>query len=181
LCRRRTYAILVEQHMAKSGKDLGGGLSVRVEPRDGGTWVALAGNISEAADLSSLAALRGPLMFDLSGIERINSLGVRNWVFFVDDCERAGIPMTFERCSPVMVQQIGMISSFMGRTSRVRSLIVPYLCPSCNAEGTQLAELVSGKPLAITPTIPCPKCQTPMQIDELPELYETLRERLSAG
>lgn len=166
--------------MAKSGQDLGGGLTARVEPRDGGTWAGLAGNLTEAADLSPLTRLRGPLFFDLGGIEHINSLGVRNWVHFVRDCETAGHDVSFERCSPVMVQQISMISNFVGRRARVRSLVVPYLCPACNAEDQQVVALAPGAGLAIPDGIPCPKCKTAMQVDELPEMYESLHDKLGA-
>ena len=165
--------------MAKTGQDLGGSLVARVEPSNGATWVILTGGISEAADFTSLTMLPGPLHFDLSGIERINSLGVRNWVQFVRSGEAAGLAMTFERCSPVLVQQISMISNFMGTRSRVRSLVVPYLCPSCHAEATQLVELSPEAPLQVPPSMPCPKCATAMQVDELEEMYQSLYEKLS--
>jgi len=164
--------------MAKPAHDLGGSLTARIEPRDGGTWVALSGNVTELADFTPLMQLRAPLRFDLGEIERINSLGVRGWVNFVRDCEAAGLELDFERCSPVMVQQLSMISNFMGSRSRVTSLVVPYLCPSCNAEEVQVIAVSRGAQLAIQPTIPCPKCRTPMQVDELEEMYENLFEKL---
>jgi hypothetical protein len=170
--------------MAKSAKsvlpvqDLGGSLHAHVEPRGGGTLVTLSGNVTELADFTPLLRLRGPLLIDLHGIERINSLGVRGWAQFVRECEAAGLDPSFERCSPVMVQQISMIASFMGTGSRVRSLIAPYLCPSCNAEEFQLVDITGGARRAVQPTIPCPKCRTPMQLDELDEMYESLFAKL---
>jgi hypothetical protein len=164
--------------MAKLDQDLGGKLAARVEQRDGATWVTLAGPVTEVADFAPLLALGGPLRIDLSAIDRINSLGVRSWINFVRACEAAGVPVSFERCAPVMVQQISMISNFMGARSQLRSLFVPYLCPACNTEGLELLELAPG--VAIRPTIPCPKCPTPMQVDELEDMYIGVFARLAA-
>ena len=170
--------------MAKSAKsvrptqDLGGGLLFHIEPRGAGTAVALSGNVTELADFTPLLKLRGPLRVDLGAIDRINSLGVRGWIQFVRDCEATGLDPSFERCSPVMVQQVSMISNFMGSSPRVTSLVVPYLCPTCNAEEFQLVDIAGGARRAVQPTIPCPKCKSPMQIDELEEMYESLFEKL---
>ncbi len=161
-------------------QDLGGSLTARIEPRDGGTAVALDGNLTEAANLALLMTLPAPVRFDLSGVDRINSLGVRSWVQFVRDSEAAGRALSFERCSPVLVQQLSMISNFMGSQSRVTSMFVPYLCPSCSAEATHLVEVMVGVPLSVPFTIPCPKCKTAMQVDELEEMYASLNQKLSA-
>src|SRR5688572_26882872 len=131
-------------------KDLGGGLKTRIDRRDGATVIALSGGISEATNLSPLLDLPNPLRFELEGIDRINSLGVRNWVTFVRDAEAKGMQLTFERCSPVLVSQMGMISNFMGTSSRVKSLFVVYVCPSCNAEHLQLTDVEYGKPLQVS-------------------------------
>jgi hypothetical protein len=159
--------------MAKQAVDLGGGLTAHVEMRDGATWVTLSGNVTEAADFLPLTKMRGPLRFDLGAVERINSLGVRSWVTFVKKCETSGIELIFERCSPVIVTQISMISNFMGR-SRVKSLYAPYVCGACNTEHLQLVEVTPGAPLAVQPTLPCPKCQSVMQLDELDAMYRSL-------
>ncbi|MBS1118284.1 MAG: hypothetical protein H6Q90_512 [Deltaproteobacteria bacterium] len=160
--------------MANPAQDLGGKLLAQIEPRDGGTWVALAGTVTEIADFTPLTKLRSPLRLDLIGIERINSLGVRSWIHFVRDCELAGLELSFERCSPVMIQQLSMISNFMGTRSRVKSLFVPYLCPMCNAEQLSLLEVAPNGPLMVPPTIPCPKCRATMHLDELEEMYTGL-------
>jgi hypothetical protein len=145
-----------------------------MEPRDGGTWVALSGHITELADFGVLMTLRGPVRIDLGDVERINSLGVRTWVHFVRDCEAAEIPLSFERVAPVLVQQTSMISNFFGARSPVVSLQVPYLCPACNAEDLRLVPVSPGVPLDIATSIPCPKCQTAMQVDELEDMYTNL-------
>lgn len=160
--------------MAKLSQPLGGPLSAQIEQRDGATSVALVGKVTEAADFSKLIALRTPLRVDLSAIENINSLGVRSWCNFVRDCEAAKLPLVVEKVSPVMVQQMSMISSFMGTHAWVTSILVPYLCPSCNAEDQRLVEVTRGEPVTVPSSIPCPKCTTQMQVDELEEMYDNL-------
>ena len=122
---------------AKSAKpnELGGSeLTFRTEPRDGASWVALKGNITEQVDFGPLHRLQPPLVIDLGAVDRINSLGVRAWIYFVREREAAGAPITFERVSPQLVTQMSMITSFMGQTSRVASVLVPYFCPACSTD-----------------------------------------------
>ncbi|MBA3391095.1 MAG: hypothetical protein H0T89_00540 [Deltaproteobacteria bacterium] len=161
--------------MPKIAQSLGGSLAAHIEYRDGGTSVALFGKVTEAADFSKLTALRTALWVDLSAVENINSLGVRAWCNFVRDCERAKQPLVIEKMAPVMVQQMSMISSFMGTHAQVKSIFVPYLCPSCNAEDLRLVELTSrDAPVTVPSNVLCPKCKTPMQVDELDGMYENL-------
>ncbi len=163
--------------MAKTDQELGGSLVARVEVRDGATWIALIGKVTEAANFTPLMKQRSPVHVHLSAVERINSLGVRGWVHFVRDCEAAGLAMTFDRVSPVMIQQVSMISNFFGARSQVRSLFVPYLCPKCNSEDTKLVEVTPGAPLPVALTVPCPKCGSPMQLEELEEMYASLFDK----
>jgi hypothetical protein len=131
---------------------------------------------SSHANFAPLTKLRGPLRIDLGGVERINSVGVRTWLDFVTKCESSGTQLVFERCSPAIVLQISMISNFMGH-AQVASVLVPYLCGACGAEHLQLAAITRGTPVAVARSVPCPKCGTPMQLDELEDMYATLFAR----
>jgi hypothetical protein len=148
---------------------LGGSLRSRVERQNGETRVALSGNINERADLTPLEKLPHPLVIDLGGLQRINSIGVRNWMNFVRARESAGAELTFERLPPIMVGQMAMITRFMGARSRVKSVLVPYACPSCHHEHLQLLEVAPNA--RIEPQMPCPKCATVMELDEVVETY----------
>jgi anti-anti-sigma regulatory factor len=156
-------------NMAKSEHDLGGPLVYRVSTRDGVTTITLSGRINEATDFRPLARNKGRLVFDLAEIQRINSVGVRRWMDFVRDCEAAGAEVTFERCSSMMVQQMSMITNFMGARSRVKSVVVPYFCPSCNHEHDELLEITPD--VIVTPVKPCPNCKAEMRLEELAETY----------
>jgi ABC-type transporter Mla MlaB component len=165
--------------MAKLGQDIGGGLMANVEERAGSTQVTLAGAVTELANFEKLKAIRGAARVDLSGIERMNSLGVRAWCHFVRDAETAGVALTFERCSPVIVEQIAMISNFFGARSQVASLLVPYYCEACGTEHTQLIERSPGAAMAVPPQNTCPKCGKPAVIDEPENMYAALSQSLA--
>lgn len=150
--------------------DLGGPLNARIDQQGGGTLVTLTGYINEATDLSRLARLPGPLVINLARLDRINSIGVRRWMDFVKAVEGAGVALVFERVSPIMTGQIGMITNFMGTRSRVKSLDVPYRCTRCGAESVSTVELTATTQLP--PSVPCPKCKSPSSIDDISETYD---------
>ena len=160
--------------MATKAVDLGGSLKAQIEPGAGGTAVILSGNITEAAKFKPLLDVQGPVRIDLAGVQRINSIGVRGWLTFVQQAETAGMDLVFERCSPAMVQQMSMISNFVGTRSRVASLIAPYYCEACRNEHLQVVQVTPGVPLQVPPHIPCTKCGAQMQLDEPEDMYPNL-------
>ncbi len=88
--------------------------------------ITLGGDIDENASFVELAPrLRGHVVFDLSGVRRINSCGVREWVTFHRDLVPASVTsLEFRACSPQVVAQLNSIANFRGRAS-VRSFIEP--------------------------------------------------------
>jgi anti-anti-sigma regulatory factor len=160
--------------MPRPVQALGRSLRCEIEQHDAVTRIALSGDLTDEADLTPLRSTPGAWVFDLGEISRINSIGVRNWIHFVRDCERAGRELTFERCSPAIVQQMSMILNFMGAHSRVSSVLVPYLCTQCTVEHLEVLEIAPGA--AIRPSMPCPKCDALMELDELVETYRELLE-----
>jgi hypothetical protein len=153
--------------------DLGGGLKYRVERRNGSTWLALMGHITEAADFTSLKSLPAPLVIDLSGVDRINSLGVRGWIDFVHEVEATGHTLAFEKAPPIIVGQMSMILNFMGN-SRVNSVLTPYVCPKCSTEHLELVDVGEGRQPHFATSMPCPKCKAEMEFDDVLEMYTEL-------
>ena len=162
--------------MAASVLQLGGGVQAQLEPQGATTRITLRGNINEATNLVLLTQVPGPLVIDTSEIDRMNSVGVRNWVDFVRTCEQAGTELTFERCSPMIVGQMSMIIRFMGSRSRVKSFNVPYLCPACQHEHFDVLEVSRG--IEVAPHLPCPKCPSQMVVDDLIDTYNDVLRRL---
>ena len=133
--------------------------------------IVLTGAITEDADLGALAALdvAGNLAIDLAGVEQINSCGVREWIHFVRKLADADRSFELVRCSPAIVRQLNTIANFRG-AGQVRSVMLPYYCPSCRSEERRAMELDGGE-RTIPEELPCPKCGGTMEFDDLPATY----------
>jgi hypothetical protein len=143
-----------------------------VVKKDRGTVVEFAGEIDENADFSTLKReLRGEVEFQLAGITRVNSCGVREWVNFVRDLPGVS-SLRFAKCSPAIVTQLNAIYNFRG-PARVRSLLAPYTCESCAVEEYKVIDVHPRFPRAsmVVPSFNCPRCGGPMEFDDLPERY----------
>ena len=124
-----------------------------------GNHVNLIGIIDEDTDFSALLKLKtSPVVFNFKNITSINSCGIRTWVNFVKEFPEGNV--TFIECPPLVVRQMNMVPSFMGK-AKVESVFVPYVCDSCEHEQNKLV-LVSEykKGISIPETIQCEKCQS---------------------
>lgn len=130
------------------------------------------GTITEEVDFTPILAIGSEdlLQLDLSGIELINSLGVREWIHFVRKLADAGTRYELVRCSPEIVKQVKNIANFRG-TGRVQSVMLPYFCPSCRKEEHRELVLIPGEMPEIEEEIPCPHCDGTMEFDDIPSSY----------
>jgi len=101
-------------------------LSWEFKKRADETLVIFEGQVDEVADFSSLGALSGNVTFDLAGIRRFNSEGVRRWINFVRSLD-AVTTLVLARCSLAVVTQLNMIKGFQGK-GKVSSFYAPYVC-----------------------------------------------------
>ena len=148
-------------------------LSWQIQRRPGATAVEFSGEIDENADFTELRRrLKGPLIFDLGRVRRINSCGVREWVNFVRDVGQAGSPLTFVACSPAIVTQLNMIYNFRGQ-AKVVSFLAPYVCSACETEEEKLLDVGAHFPgrSREPPAFTCSRCSGAMEFDDLPERY----------
>lgn len=133
--------------------------------------VMLTGRFSEYADLDALlVALPNAktLRIDLAGIERINSLGARLWLSFIEACRARFAQVALERCSVVFVSQVNTVAGFA--TSReVSSVYAPYVCDECGAEKETLVDATASN--LILPQVDCEKDGAPMVFDDMEEVY----------
>lgn len=144
--------------------------------------VALVGILDENADLRPLAELRGEVAIDLSGVRRISSTGVREWI----DLMRAldgQCRVALVACSPASVTQLNLIANFRGQ-AQVESFIAPYECGTCHSEREVLLDANAtartmrpragiSQPLPSLPQLPCTQCGAQMELAEIPERYLT--------
>lgn len=133
--------------------------------------VVMSGAITEDADLRALAALGpGQLSFDMEAVDQINSCGVREWIQFVRKLADADRRFELVRCSPAIVRQLNTIANFRG-DGQIRSVMLPYYCPSCRNEQRRPLELSDGAPREIPEELPCPTCSGTMEFDDIPATY----------
>jgi eukaryotic-like serine/threonine-protein kinase len=134
-----------------------------------GDVVRLSGRIDENADLSRLASAIPPgARLDLGGINRLNSIGVREWMDFATSAGAKGLQLV--RCAPVFVDQLNAIANFAGATEIV-SVLAAFECEQ-DSEVTvlevQAADARSGR----FPAAPaCPRCGVTMIASVEDDLY----------
>lgn len=144
-------------------------LTWEAEQDGDGVLLKLSGIITESAEFSPLLeSVTGRVRLDLSGIRRINSSGVREWIRFIEALSD-GREVLLERCAVPIVQQLNMISNMAGR-GHVVSVMLPYYCGECDEEITVLCELGDKVP-DLAESLPCARCGGSMEFDEIPENY----------
>lgn len=139
----------------------------------------LHGVIDETSNLQSLAnAISGPVTLDLFDIQRISSIGVREWINFISSLTQSPT-IRLSRCSPQIVAQLNSVYNFRGR-AEVLSVVGPYYCGKCDEERFHVIPLPksgSAKPEALVTTKP--NCIAPerakgaceMEFDDVPDRY----------
>ncbi len=140
----------------------------------------LRGMVTSAAELTPMVATRPApraIVFDVAGVRSFTSSGVQGWLDFLHALQLAGCRPIFERCSPAIVKQTMSIHDFLCGGA-VRSVVVPYVCPACEAEATD--ELVIGAaPPVLATARRCP-CGADMELDDLPDVYRAFLAYASA-
>lgn len=156
-------------------------MTTRLEPQDdGSTRIHLAGVIDEETDFAALWSRvdgAGAVELDLSGIERLNSIGVHRWIEAIGRFS-ANRSVTVVACSYVVALQANCVANLFGR-SVVRSCHAPYYCPTCRESRMVLvsAEDVAGRTI---PVKRCGACSTEMTFDELDNYFDFLLPRAGA-
>lgn len=134
----------------------------------------ISGTIDEHFSLEELAPrLTGDIWIDLSGVVRINSCGVREWIKVI---AKSQARLHYRQCSSVIVSQFSMIPEFLGPFGRVESFEAQYVCPQCGHEDKLWLEV--GKDILAglsiyeeSPPMECTACGSSMECDHNPELY----------
>lgn len=140
-------------------------LQVRKERKPDRILLHLSGTIEETVHLSTLFGPPEALMeIHCKDLTRINSVGVRAWVNYFEDCKRRGSTTRFFECSAAIVEQINLISNFLCG-GEVISLYVPYFCRHCKSVSSHLYKVSDIRLLKTLPDVPCPKCELATAFD----------------
>src|SRR5688500_15025456 len=115
---------------------MGEKLTTTIESRRSGARVIkFAGVLDEHNRLRDIAEKigAGVALLNLSGVERVNSTGTRDWVNWLALLEKNGTQPILVACSPAVVAQLNRIKNFAGN-AQVKSFQVPYHCAACGLD-----------------------------------------------
>ncbi len=109
-------------------------LSWKTEIHDTDILLTLDGIIDENFHYDELIAKlptenRQPLRVNLKGIKRINSMGIRQWYYFVKNLEWP-TPVLLEECSSVFTDFLSNTKE-MSQGCQVKSIYMAVWCPEC--------------------------------------------------
>jgi hypothetical protein len=130
------------------------------------TIVRFEGEVDERCNLSALT-LAGSVTFDLAGVTRLNSEGVRRWANFVRGLDTV-TTLTFVRCSVPLLTQLNMISGILGKGA-IRSFYAPYYCRQTGHEEERLLTVEQVPDPLNPPIFPCEGGE--LELDDIPERY----------
>jgi anti-anti-sigma regulatory factor len=142
----------------------------QVTERPAELLITVAGVVSEDSRFEIPDARGRRIVIDPRGVERMNSMGVRNWIHFIEQLQAHSPDIVIRHLPPVMVSQASMITTFVGR-SRIESFLSPWFCPSCENTLEQLHSFHDDLPRAIA----CPRCRSPMELDWDRDAYLAFR------
>lgn len=144
---------------------------------DGAIEVALTGDINESSQFGGLldTLKTHRIVFNLKNVARINSVGVRQWIQFIDHLKSGGSVFSFEQCSVPFVAQMNMIRSFTA-DGLVKSVFAPFYCTDCNKEHPKLIDLARDAVPQLNEAVTCPACGSSLEFDDLPEHFLTFTQ-----
>ncbi|MCC6746503.1 MAG: hypothetical protein IT371_02530 [Deltaproteobacteria bacterium] len=153
---------------------MGSRLAVEVTEVEGFSHVRLAGIVDEDNDLAEAAkrVQSSTVIVNSADVERINSCGVRDWVTWLGDLDRAGRKIYLIENSPAMMSQVNLVNNFIGRGTIV-SFYAPYFCGACEADKMLLIsveEACASLPFR-APTCRCDQCDHTMEFDDIESSY----------
>lgn len=136
--------------------------------------VSLSGRMTEAFQGQALAReVSGRVLFDLAGVERVTSFGVREWLQMLNEALSRVSELYIARCSEPIVNQVSMIRRFVG-DGRIVSFYGPYRCEACGAPFHRLfdceldAQVIRS---AEPPPATCTRCGETGSFDDDAESY----------
>ncbi len=149
--------------------------------RKGQTWTAvrLSGVIDEHNGLRLLTESleRETLLVDLSGVRRINSVGVRDWVTWINELKAREVRAVFFDCPPGIMDQVNLVRNFV-QGCTIQSFYAPYYCEVCDKEENHRLDTfeLMSKTERRAPAFPCDRSDCGMALDDVEENYFAFME-----
>jgi anti-anti-sigma regulatory factor len=136
---------------------------------DGSVFATVVGKIDEHFDgkeILQAADSARKVSLKMDGVRSISSLGVRALEVFMNALGDRQVVL--EEISAAMANQVTMIPNLLG-SATVKSARLPFVCPSCGAEGAHSVPYESGAGTTHAPK--CEQCGKKMEFDGFSEEY----------
>jgi hypothetical protein len=156
-------------------------LKIAHEEGAGGRVIRLTGTIDLNFPRAKLVELaKEVVVFDLEGVQRITSYGVREWIKTLREltCEY----YCFVKCRPAMIMQFNLVAGFAGK-GELLSFYLPYVCPECDEYDDVLMDVRTqyGDLTAFSvPAHKCKKCGAEAEFDDAPQAYLSYAAKMKA-
>ena len=139
------------------------------------THLKISGTIDEYAEFESLIKkFPEELWIDFSGVTRINSSGVRQWLKAIMNCDAK---IHFEKCAAAVVDQFTLVPHFLGKNGSVESFEVLFFCYACDCEIQKYLKIgedinrFTGTMPPLNVDMKCETCGGDVEIDHNVEIY----------
>lgn len=153
---------------------LGAHMEGRLQQRAGFSMVTLRGSCQESFNLEAWPALlQQHVLFDLSGLTKMTSFGVRQWLELMRILSDRDHRVFMARVSATLAHQMGMNRGLVGR-SAVVSCMAPYYCSSCGHEHDIEVDCSESRDAALKQTrdmFECPVCHGESEFDADPLFF----------
>lgn len=147
----------------------------RLDATIDGSRAVLVGRIDDSAPLGEVAAALpvGAVSIDTGGVTFVNSIGMREWLRFIRALREKGATVTLVRVADVLMTQLNLFGD-LARMVAIESFHAHYVCATCGAEAAPLVDVATHAQLLRSqkaPQLPCPECQSAMDLGDFPERY----------
>ncbi len=106
-------------------------ISVQVSADHSEIKLVMSGMISEETEFPNLDNYPAKkLIFDLQELTYINSLGIRDWVEWIEPLS-AKFKIFMINCPKRLIHQFNAVSGFLPEGARILSFYAPYFCEKC--------------------------------------------------
>jgi DNA-binding response OmpR family regulator len=107
-----------------------------------------------------LPDLKSTVVFDLSAVTRINSMGISRWMEMIEAVQSRCPTILYSPCSWPFIHAASLMPSFLGN-GRVLSTYLPYSCPVCLIDQEMLIDVEHEDQGDLKPRF-CLNCTTKM-------------------
>ena len=113
------------------------------------------------------------LVLNATGMTRMSSLGVRQWLKAMDAIPKTLTDLYVVGCPTFFVDQLNMVLNF-GGAAQVLTVLAPYTCTACGVESGETIDVLHERALLVKGSAPdknCSRCGGRLEFDETPESY----------